>query len=125
MKKNKGGRPTKYKTEYCREVIDFMTFGYSKEAFCGRIGIAKDTLYKWDKKHKEFADAIKKGEAKSLLFWEKMGIEGATGNISGFNPSTWIFNMKNRFNWRDKRDITSDDEKIEGIVIYKPQKKEP
>ena len=28
---------------------------------------------------------------------------GAAGKVA-VNPATWIFNMKNRFNWRDKPD---------------------
>lgn len=40
-------------------------------------------------------------KAKSTHFWEKMGIDGAKGLISGFNSGTWIFNMKNREGWKD------------------------
>ena len=51
----------------------------------------------------EFLKYYKKAELKNREFWERKGIElvnGATGNAA-----VWIFNMKNRFNWRDKTEV--------------------
>ena len=110
------GRPTKYKSEYCDLVIEKMSQGYSKEAVAGFIGIAKDTLYNWIKAHKEFSDAIKRGEMLSQVFWEELGLVGTTEG-KNFNATAWIFNMKNRFNWRDKQDITSDDKPLPASVV--------
>ena len=104
------GRPTKYKPEMCQQVIGFMAKGYSKEAAAAQIGVHRDTLYEWAKVHPMFSDAIKLAEGKSLLFWEKLGIDGAMGKISHFNASSWIFTMKNRFRWRDNPDLTIPDE---------------
>ena len=103
------GRPTKYKKEYCQQVVDFMAQGYSKEATAAHINIAKDTFYAWEKKHAEFSDAIKEGEQKSRLWWEKIGMGGMVGKVPGFNATTWIFNMKNRHGWVDKKEITGKD----------------
>lgn len=100
----KVGRPSKYKEEYCSKLISFMAKGFSFEAFAGKISVNTDTIYEWAKKHKEFSDAKKKASAKSRLFWEEIGIDGAMGS-EDFNNTAWIFNMKNRFNWRDKQDI--------------------
>jgi len=38
--------------------------------------------------------------------WELIGMNGAKGEIQGFNAASWIFNMKNRYkdNFRDKID---------------------
>jgi hypothetical protein len=47
---------------------------------------------------------IKEARRKRQLFWEQMGIDGAMGLIDGFNAATWIFNMKNRFGWRDNKE---------------------
>ena len=100
------GRPTKYKAEYCQKLVDFMAQGYSKEATAAHLDISKDTLYNWDKKHQAFSDAIREGEIKSRLFWEKTGMAGMLGKLPGFNATTWIFNMKNRHGWADKKDLT-------------------
>lgn len=105
------GRPTKYDPAMCQELIDFMAQGYSKEATAAKLGIAKDTLYAWDKKHTEFSDAIKEGEIKSLLFWEKTGMAGMLGKLPGFNSTAWIFNMKNRHKWADKQET-----KVTGVM---------
>lgn len=83
-------------------LIEHMGDGLSFEAFAGVIGKSKETLYQWVKAHPNFADAKKKGDALSLLFWEKMGLTGMAGKIRGFNVAAWIFNMKNRHGYRDK-----------------------
>lgn|SRR3990167_7086635 len=113
-----GGRPTDYIPEYCEQVEEFMSTGLSQEAFAGNIGVSEDTIYEWKKVHKEFSEAVKRGVSKSRKFWEELGLVGTTeGNH--FNAPTWIFNMKNRFKWKDRHDITTDDEKLDGLVVVK------
>lgn len=86
-----------------------MGQGYSKEAFAGKIGVAKQTIYNWMDQHPEFLDSVKKAEEQCRLFWEGLGIEMVMAGQG--NPTAWIFNMKNRFyeEWRDRKetDITS------------------
>ena len=105
----KVGRPTKYRKEMCKKLVDFMAKGFSKEATAAHLDISKETLYDWGKNIPEFSDAIRKGELKSLLFWENIGMDGMTGQIPGFGPSIWVFNMKNRHKWRDQpeEDVTN------------------
>lgn len=82
-----------------------MSDGYSFETFGAIAGVAKDTLYKWAEKHDDFADAKKRAFLECQLFWERLGIDGVRGKYEGFSAATWIFNMKNRFQWRDRQDI--------------------
>lgn len=98
------GRPSKYKPEYCDMLIEHMHAGFSYEAFAGSIGVCWDTLYEWEKVHPEFSEAKRYGIAKGMMTWEQIGMDGCTGKIQGFNASTWIFNMKNRFrsHWKDR-----------------------
>ncbi len=42
---------------------------------------------------------------KGLLVWERMGKRGANGELSGFNATAWIFNMKNRAGWKDRTEV--------------------
>ena len=101
------GRPTKYEPEFCERVIEFMSKGYSKEACAGELEITKDTLYQWEKAHPDFSDSLKAGLELSRKFWEKTAIENIVYNQKGKKADAvlWIFNMKNRFGWTDKKEI--------------------
>lgn len=96
-------RPTKYKKEYCKQLIEHMTKGLSFESFAGVLQVSNKTLYTWAEKNPEFLHAKKVGTDKSRLFWEKLGVAGAAGKIPNFGSASYIFNMKNRFKWRDKQ----------------------
>lgn len=111
-----GGRPTKYKPEYCEMLIKHGQDGLSYESFAGVIDVNVDTLYEWEKVYPEFSEAKNNFRAKSLLFWDKVGIEGLwevsqyddDGNLiykKKLNTTNWIFQMKNRHNWRDKTEV--------------------
>jgi DNA-binding XRE family transcriptional regulator len=113
------GRPTKYLPEYGSKLIEHMGAGLSFESFAAIIGVHRDTLYEWDKSQPEFSDAIKRAKDACQLFWEKLGIDHVV-NISEYdgdskistskslNSAVWIFNMKNRFKWRDKQPDEND-----------------
>ena len=114
----KVGRPTKYRPEMCQKIIDAMEKGLSKEAAATEIGICEASFYLWQKENKEFSEAVKEGEKRSQLFWEKVGIKGMVGKIPGFNATTWIFNMKNRQGWKDRQET----EHTGGFSITMPDK---
>jgi hypothetical protein len=114
------GRPSGYKPEYCQQLIDFQTQGFSFEAFAGHLGVSTRTVYDWIEQFPEFAHAKDIGLNRSRVFWEKLGVdhivnmtdsESFGGNMGGqsksrsLNASIWIFNMKNRFGWRDRFDV--------------------
>ena len=111
--KHPGGRPTKYKQEYCQMLIDHMSTGLSFESFAAVIKVNRDSLYEWEKVHPDFSDAKKIGLDNCLLFWEKLGINNiintseslgqGMSSSKSLNASVYIFNMKNRFKWRDKQ----------------------
>lgn len=100
------GRPTKYLPEYCQQLIDHMSEGLSFESFAGVVSTCKQTLYTWTELHPEFLDAKSQGTEKSRLKWEKLGMAGLnTGKDEKFNATVWVFNMKNRFKWRDIQEV--------------------
>lgn len=108
------GRPTKYKKEYCQVLIDQMREGASIEEVAGEICVETKTLYNWAEKHPEFLQAKRKGEALSRQWWMKQGRIALRDKE--FNSSLWYMNMKNRHGWRDKQDVTSNEQTITGVI---------
>lgn len=104
---NPVGRPTKYKPEYCQKLIKHMSKGLSFECFGATIGVARDAVYEWPKKHPEFAEAKAAALDASLLWWEEQGQKGMWVDKEGpvLNNTIWVFSMKNRHGWRDNRDM--------------------
>ncbi|MEJ6568572.1 MAG: hypothetical protein QNL80_06870 [Akkermansiaceae bacterium] len=80
--------------------------GKGKAEIACALGICRDTLHDWAKTKPEFSDAIKRAYEEALAWWEKRGREATFGEVKGFNATSYIFQMKNRFkdDWRDKID---------------------
>ena len=135
-----GGRPSKYKEEYCERLIKHMSTGVPYETFAPEIGVDRDTLYTWEKAHKQFADAKKRARDHQYKALTSIGMMGMVGKITtvtqritktvtrkidgedvsettvqetlqpSFNAAVWIFMMKNCFGWRDIVEFTEDDQ---------------
>jgi hypothetical protein len=130
--KHPGGRPTKYKPEYCQQLIDYMEedgdpvkrpvvyegqvidniVGYLPNffvSFARKLGVSVDTIQEWKKVYPEFSAAYKKAQAIQL---DKM----VKGSIAGvYNSAGAIFALKNMFGWRDKQEIDT-------TVTFEPPK---
>lgn len=112
----------RYSPEFCTIVVEAMRGGMSRKALAGELGASYRSIGNWEKEHPEFAKALEEGKDASLHYWEQQGIKGMNGQIKGFQAAVWIFNMKNRFGWRDKQDVTSDDGPLQiNIVRYEPK----
>ena len=112
-----GGRPPDYEPSYCALLVEHMSQGLSYEAFAGLVGCCVKTLYNWEKAYPDFLQAKKNGFAACQLYWEKVGRDGLHNEVitekgpdgttttvnRAINAPIWIFNMKNRFKWRDKQ----------------------
>lgn len=116
MAREKAGQPTKYREEYCEQLIEHMATGMSFLTFAAVADVHEDTLYEWVKVHPEFSDAKRKAFTKNRAFWEGKGIEFLSSDKDGekINATVWLFNMKNRFprEWRDRQDIVTRDETL-------------
>lgn len=98
-------RPTLYRPEYCEQLVEHMAKGLSFESFAGVLRINRDTLYRWAEMNEEFSDAHEVGRMASAYRWEQIGLDGVLGEIRFFNAYAWVFNMKNRFKWKDRQEI--------------------
>ena len=109
-KKQKTGRPSKFKEEYCDMLVKHMSQGLSFESFGAQLSVCRDTLYEWDRVHPNFSYAKKIGKLKSLEVLEKIGMQGMIGKIKGFNVASWIFTCKNRHPdmFQDKMELGQD-----------------
>ena len=94
------GQPTKYRKEYCEQLVDHMARGLSFESFGAKIDCHYDTLYEWVKVHLEFSDARKMGITKALYFFDQIGVAMSDPRVDTTKSNTvsWIYQMKCRFN---------------------------
>ena len=110
----KVGRPKiatkQFPYNWVTEVLNMMGQGASQKEVQAYLDIATNTFMRIMRDEKVFLNTIKKGRRLSQAWWEK---EGRTNlHSKDFNPTLWYMNMKNRFGWRDRNDITSREEKI-------------
>ncbi len=77
------GRPTKYDSKYCDQIIEYMCEGNSLASFCAEIRIARSTLDEWANANADFSVAKKEAVELSQTYWEAMGhrIANGTGPI--------------------------------------------
>lgn len=99
----KRGRPTKFKPEYCDDVIAAGRKGLSLTAFAGSIPIARSVINEWMKAHPEFKEACEVHQAARTLTLE----EGLLSADMGPRVTARIFALKNADpeNWKDKHDF--------------------
>jgi len=128
-------RPTKYKKEYCEEIIEFFSkppffereieyrnkdgdvykTEFKREAnslpfisaFARKIGVCRDTINEWTKKHKEFSDSLKKAKELQKEFLITNGLLGL------YQPTFAIFTAKNITDMRDQKQVA-----IEGEIKH-------
>jgi len=67
------------------------------------LGIAQTAWETLLKDSEDFRVTVKAAQDLCQVWWERVGRGMATGDDG--NATVWIFNMKNRFGWRDKQEI--------------------
>ena len=133
----KPGQPTKYKPEYCQQLIDYFSIDPTKitedetvssadgdkliarrmpqrmpwlEGFARKIGVHRNTLRDWCDLHPEFAEAYETAKDLQREFIVDVALSGAA-------PASFaIFTMKNVCGWRDERDLKLKKAKEEGDI---------
>lgn len=131
------GQPTKYKPEYCQQLIDYFSIEPLEiireqeitdtdggkyisrrlpqrfpwfEGFARKIGVHRNTLKNWCAEHPEFAEAYDTAKDLQREFIVDVALSGAAP------PSFAIFTMKNVCGWRDERDLKLKKAKEEGNI---------
>ena len=115
--KHAGGRPTKYRPEFCEQAMRLCLLGAKDSELAAFFEVTESTLNKWKLEHAEFSESLSDGK------------ENADANVASSlykqalsgNTTAAIFWLKNRRkrDWRDKQEIdhTSGGEKMEPTRI--------
>lgn len=105
--KGPGGRPTKYRPEFCDTVIACGKEGMGLAEMAAELGIHYTTFLAWQDEKPEFSNAVKEARRQSQAWWERQGRLATFGGVDGFNATSYIFQMKNRFreDWADRREM--------------------
>lgn len=128
-KKNKGGRPTKYKEEYAEQAYKLCLLGATDKDMADFFDVSEQTINAWKSAEPEFLESLKKGKeiadatVAQKLYHRAIGYEHPeliTATYQGeitdtmevtkyYPPDTTaaIFWLKNRQSrqWRDKQEI--------------------
>lgn len=106
--KHPGGRPTKYRPEFCDSVIAAGRLGLSLTAFASTLDVDRDTITEWVSKYDQFSLAVRAHKAHRTLRWEqRLGKIADEGGGNGSAVSV-IFGLKNVApdEWRDRVEHT-------------------
>lgn len=105
-------------------LMDHMSKGLSFTTFAAVAGVSVRSLHEWTdennpKFQEDFARTKKEAFAACQLFWERLGIGGASGKLKNFSAATWIYNMKCRFpnEWLDHR-LDESDKNVTVKIAY-------
>lgn len=134
MVKNKAGRPSDYKKEYCDLAFKFALLGATDKQMANFFDVSESTLNLWKKSHQKFSESLKEGKLKAdaniahslynrglgysheeeVIFQFKGEIIRAN-TIRHYPPDTaaafiWL---KNRAGWRDNKDEQQADDRLE------------
>jgi hypothetical protein len=82
-----------YDARYCRALIDCLSLGHTLAAFVAEIGVPRAILLAWARAYPDFADALRIGQAKAVVFWERMLADIARSGKG--NATAAIFALKN------------------------------
>ena len=126
--KGAGGRPSKYKPEYCEDIVEYFSIDpvaervestrYDKDGnvsgetlketgpilptftrYALKIGVCDDTLLNWSKEFPEFLVAYRRCEKLQEDVWRINALKGT------YNAAFSIFLGKNVFGYKDKTEI--------------------
>lgn len=71
------GQPTKYKPEYCKEVVEYIGGGHTTKSFARKLGVSKTTLLAWRGKRPDFDLAFEIAEGKRAELIEEIALRHA------------------------------------------------
>lgn len=143
--KGPGGRPTKFKPEYCELAYNYCLLGATDAKLAQFFDVSEQTINTWKSEHPQFLESLKKGKEQADAIVAQSLFKRATGYehdavkifndqgapmvvdyVERFPPDTTaaIFWLKNRqpAMWRDKQELdVSNKHDIKVSVDMSPQ----
>lgn len=89
------GRPTKYKPEYCEQIIELGKQGKSIAQMAAHFDVDKASIYDWAASQEDFSTALARAKAHSQTWWENKAQENMDNR--NFNAQLWLKSVASRF----------------------------
>lgn len=86
------------------KIMGLKKEGASDVEVRAELGISQDLWDRFKKEIEEFSLTIKKGDDLCEAWWEKKGRTNLENRQ--FNAVLWYMNMKNRFGWKDRNEVS-------------------
>lgn len=106
---------TKLPEGWQQYIVTEMSEGATLREIKAHFGISNDLHTRWMRDEEEYAETIKGGIQMAEAWWLKQGRVNLQNKE--FSPVLWYMNMKNRFGWKDRNDITSDDKPLAPVLV--------
>ena len=126
------GRPKEDLTSLPRDWYKYVLALYEEGAsdvevkaqiYRWRGAFSNDLWDRWLKEESEFSETINMGKLLAEAWWQKNGRTNL--NDRSFNYVGWYMNMKNRYKWTDRQDVTSKDKPVTAapLIVSKLKKR--
>lgn len=118
-RKSNAGRPLEgldsLPDDWYDQIITMYSNGASDSEIMATIymwrgSFSSDLWNRWLKDEPEFSETIKMGRIIAEAWYTKLGREQLVNSFFPF--AGWYMQMKNRFGWKDRQDVTSNDQQI-------------
>lgn len=107
------GRPPEITKEWAdskaKGIRKLWAKGASFAEVCVKLGVCKRSYWKACSLSEQFSHADALGRLDAEAWWSKLGAAVASGGVKG-NATVYTFNMKNRFGWKEKAELTGADD---------------
>lgn len=94
-KKRPVGRPTKYKPEYCEQIIELGKAGKSIAQMASHFDVDKASIFRWSEESEDFRTALARARAHSQTWWENAAQQNMDNR--NFNAQLWLKSVASRF----------------------------
>lgn len=89
------GRPSKYKPDYCEQVIKLGKEGKSQVQIACALDVPRTTMLSWADEHEEFSTALTRAKECEQAWWEAAAQNGTAQTLIG--PAVWGKSVAARF----------------------------